>query len=94
MNIQAGDRVVFIPASCMVVRQHIDHSCRMEGTVVFVHPSHRWFLVEYPASNTLLREGFSFGDLGEIIVKKGGQQNNEGTGLQDSFSEGRARHLV
>lgn len=71
MNIQAGDRVVFIPASCMVVRQHIDHSCRMEGTVVFVHPSHRWFLVEYLASNTLLREGFSFGDLGTVVHKKG-----------------------
>ena len=70
-----GDKVVFIPASCIVVRQSIDHSYRMEGTVVRVNLPHGWFLVEYQASGVLLREGFRFDDVGHVIVKKGGKHD-------------------
>ena len=42
------------------------------GRVTYVHPSRRWFMVQYKANGVILRECFNLGDVGKYVffVKK------------------------
>ena len=77
MTIAVGTPVVCISLKCMAVKQTMDQPCKVEGTVAYVHPIHPWFMVEFQAGDTTLRECYMFQDIGQLVAVKGVKKNNE-----------------
>lgn len=47
----------------------------VEGVIVYINRSNRWFLVKYRGQRgTVMREGYSFYDIGRVVFAKKGKK--------------------
>lgn len=65
-----GKQVAFVP--CFLYKKSIHESNvdikPVRGVIIFVHPSHGWFRVEYSAGETKQHECFKLEDIGEDVT--------------------------
>ena len=75
MTISIGTPVVCVSIKCMGVKQTMDRPPIVHGVISYVHPVRPWFMVEFQAGDTVLRECYMFQDIGHLVAIKGGKKN-------------------
>lgn len=61
--IKVGQKVRFDPFHGIKACGVADVAGKVEGTVVYVHPEHRYFTAEYEAADKKFKISFNFNDL-------------------------------